>query len=277
MPSCCSHGPVSVPPSPRSPAPRRDRHQVAPRDWHAVCDGAAAAATGAMAGGSDEAAAAAGSLVNPNEMRFGSGPPPVVRYAAEARVKKGEDFYLIEPPRQHSSPPYGVFCVFDGHNGMGAALYTKEKIMEAVTEHMPEEVDPDEWLRALPLALAEAFLHLHNDFVATGGQSGTMCTAAVVAGWTVTVAAVGDSRAILDTAGGGVVALSGRPCDEGRRAYCAVAHFQRQRGRPPQELAGRPVHVPLDRGRGLWAPHHAAASCQADPGAEVWRPLDHGI
>ncbi|CAI7766200.1 unnamed protein product, partial [Closterium sp. NIES-53] len=42
-----------------------------------------------------------------------------------------------------------------------------------------------------------------------GGQpSGATATVAIVSGWTVTVAAVGDSRAILDTTGGGVTPLS---------------------------------------------------------------------
>ncbi|CAI7933051.1 unnamed protein product, partial [Closterium sp. NIES-54] len=41
-----------------------------------------------------------------------------------------------------------------------------------------------------------------------GQPSGATATVAIVSGWTVTVAAVGDSRAILDTTGGGVTPLS---------------------------------------------------------------------
>ena len=41
-----------------------------------------------------------------------------------------------------------------------------------------------------------------------GQESGTTVTVVIVSGWTVTVAAVGDSRAILDTVAGGVTSLS---------------------------------------------------------------------
>ncbi|GJP56295.1 hypothetical protein CLOM_g15363 [Closterium sp. NIES-68] len=64
------------------------------------------------------------------------------------------------------------------------------------------------WLKALPMALAEGFLKCHNTFAMRGQPSGTTATVAIVSGWTVTVAAVGDSRAILDTTGGGVTPLS---------------------------------------------------------------------
>ncbi|CAI5475252.1 unnamed protein product, partial [Closterium sp. Yama58-4] len=64
------------------------------------------------------------------------------------------------------------------------------------------------WLKALPMALAEGFLKCHNTFALRGQPSGATATVAIVSGWTVTVAAVGDSRAILDTTGGGVTPLS---------------------------------------------------------------------
>ncbi|CAI5992364.1 unnamed protein product, partial [Closterium sp. NIES-64] len=56
-----------------------------------------------------------------------------------------------------------------------------------------------------PLSPAHPASH---HFPTPGGQpSGATATVAIVLGWTVTVAAVGDSRAILDTTGGGVTPL----------------------------------------------------------------------
>lgn len=43
---------------------------------------------------------------------------------------------------------------------------------------------------------------------AEGIASGTTATLAIVTGWTVTVAGVGDSRCILDSIGGGIIPLT---------------------------------------------------------------------
>ncbi|CAI5534831.1 unnamed protein product [Closterium sp. Naga37s-1] len=60
-----------------------------------------------------------------------------------------------------------------------------------------------------PTILRPASLPLSCHQGASRGQpSGATATVAIVSGWTVTVAAVGDSRAILDTTGGGVTPLS---------------------------------------------------------------------
>ncbi|CAI5983089.1 unnamed protein product [Closterium sp. NIES-65] len=61
----------------------------------------------------------------------------------------------------------------------------------------------------LPPSLPPSFSRTSHHFPTPGGQpSGATATVAIVLGWTVTVAAVGDSRAILDTTGGGVTPLS---------------------------------------------------------------------
>ncbi|KAK6159848.1 hypothetical protein DH2020_003229 [Rehmannia glutinosa] len=71
--------------------------------------------------------------------------------------------------------------IFDGHNGISAAIFAKENLLNNV-------------LSAIPQGLGET--------------SGTTVTFVVIDGWTVTVASVGDSRCILDTQGGVVSLLT---------------------------------------------------------------------
>lgn len=133
---------------------------------------------------------------------------PAVRYTMADQVKKGEDFFLASVNRQHGSTNFGVYGVFDGHNGTPAAIHARDKLMDFVLEHIPTSADEETFLKLLPRALAEGFLKCHNAFAMKGISSGTTATLAVVTGWTVTVAGVGDSRCILDTVGGGVIELT---------------------------------------------------------------------
>ncbi|CAI5994981.1 unnamed protein product [Closterium sp. NIES-64] len=169
---------------------------------------------------------------------------PVVRFTVAEQVKKGEDFHMALANYRLGGVNCGVYCVFDGHNGTAAAMHCKKELLEFVSEYLPggasyredagekgEEAEVtsqlrdgegaavlesgggggggrDAWLKALPMALAEGFLKCHNTFALRGQPSGATATVAIVLGWTVTVAAVGDSRAILDTTGGGVTPLS---------------------------------------------------------------------
>jgi serine/threonine protein phosphatase PrpC len=120
--------------------------------------------------------------------------------------------------------------VFDGHNGVSAAVFSKEHLLEHVMSALPPEIGSrEDWLQALPRALVAGFVKADIDFqrkgetdrgkwrlqstpielvakyrwlVYSGEVSGTTATLVVVDGFTVTVASVGDSRCILDTQGG---------------------------------------------------------------------------
>ena len=99
--------------------------------------------------------------------------------------------------------------VFDGHNGTSAAVHAKQALPGLILKHSSSgKGSRKEWLDQLPMAMAEAFLECHKDFAKRGEPSGSTATVAIVSGWTVTVAAVGDSRAVMDTAGGGVQDMS---------------------------------------------------------------------
>uniref|UniRef100_B4FYE6 protein-serine/threonine phosphatase n=1 Tax=Zea mays TaxID=4577 RepID=B4FYE6_MAIZE len=146
------------------------------------------------------------------ELRGDGTERPHVRYGHSGFAKRGEDYFLVKPdclrvPGDPSSS-FSVFAVFDGHNGVSAAVFSKEKLLEHVMSAVPEGISREDWLQALPRALVAGFVKTDIDFQRKGETSGTTATLVVVDGFTVTVASVGDSRCILDTQGGEVSLLT---------------------------------------------------------------------
>ncbi|XP_044497951.1 probable protein phosphatase 2C 5 [Mangifera indica] len=137
---------------------------------------------------------------------------PFVKYGQAALAKKGEDYFLIKPDCQripgNASTSFSVFAIFDGHNGISAAIFAKENLLNNVLSAIPQGTSRDEWLQALPRALVAGFVKTDIEFQQKGETSGTTVTFVVIDGWTVTVASVGDSRCILDTQGGVVSLLT---------------------------------------------------------------------
>eukprot|EP00268_Persea_americana_P028387 TRINITY_DN2755_c0_g1_i1.p1 TRINITY_DN2755_c0_g1~~TRINITY_DN2755_c0_g1_i1.p1 ORF type:complete len:428 (+),score=112.89 TRINITY_DN2755_c0_g1_i1:340-1623(+) len=137
---------------------------------------------------------------------------PLVRHGHAGLAKKGEDYFLIKPDCEripgNSASSFSVFAIFDGHNGVSAAIFTKENLLNHVMSAIPQGIDREEWLHALPRALVAGFVKTDIDFQRRGETSGTTVTFVVVDGLTVTVASVGDSRCILDTQGGVVSLLT---------------------------------------------------------------------
>lgn len=54
--------------------------------------------------------------------------------------------------------------LFDGHNGSGAAIYTKEKLLDNILGAIPSDLNRDEWLAALPRALVAGFVKTDKHF-----------------------------------------------------------------------------------------------------------------
>ncbi|KAL5565947.1 hypothetical protein UlMin_029111 [Ulmus minor] len=137
---------------------------------------------------------------------------PFVKYGQAALAKKGEDYFLIKLDCQrvpgNASTSFSVFAIFDGHNGISAAIFTKEKLLDNVLSAIPQGISREEWLQALPRALVAGFVKTDIEFQQKGETSGTTVTFVVIDGWTVTAASVGDSRCILDTQGGVVSLLT---------------------------------------------------------------------
>lgn len=137
---------------------------------------------------------------------------PTLKYGQAALAKKGEDYFLIKLDYQrvpgNPSTSFSVFAIFDGHNGISAAIFAKENLLNNVLSAIPESLGREEWLQALPRALVAGFVKTDIEFQQRGETSGTTVTFVVIDGWTVTVASVGDSRCILDTQGGVVSLLT---------------------------------------------------------------------
>ncbi|XP_062144592.1 probable protein phosphatase 2C 5 isoform X2 [Alnus glutinosa] len=106
--------------------------------------------------------------------------------------------------------PTGILTwqIFDGHNGISAAIFAKENLLANVLSAIPQGINRDEWLQTLPRALVAGFVKTDIEFQQKGETSGTTVTFVVIDGWTITVASVGDSRCILDTQGGVVSLLT---------------------------------------------------------------------
>ncbi|KAK2456665.1 putative protein phosphatase 2C [Trifolium repens] len=144
------------------------------------------------------------------ELRNGKTEKPFVKYGQAGLAKKGEDYFLIKTDCERvpgdSSTLFSVFAILDGHNGISAAIFAKENILNNVMSAIPQGISREEWLQALPRALVVAFVKTDMEFQKKGETSGTTATFVIIDEWTVTVASVGDSRCILD-AQGGVVSL----------------------------------------------------------------------
>ncbi|KAJ9681811.1 hypothetical protein PVL29_017944 [Vitis rotundifolia] len=146
------------------------------------------------------------------ELRNDKVEKPYIKYGQAALAKKGEDYFLIKADCQrvpgNPSTSFSVFAIFDGHNGISAAIFAKENLLNNVLSAIPQGIGREGWLQALPRALVAGFVKTDIEFQQKGETSGTTVTFVVIDGWTVTVASVGDSRCILDTQGGVVSLLT---------------------------------------------------------------------
>ncbi|CAI0558174.1 unnamed protein product [Linum tenue] len=137
---------------------------------------------------------------------------PELVHGQANQSKKGEDFTFVKTECQRilgdGVTTYSVFGLFDGHNGCAAAIYTKENLLNNVISAIPQDLNREEWLAALPRALVAGFVKTDKDFQVRGQPSGTTVTFVIIEGWVVTVASVGDSRCILESAEGDLYYLS---------------------------------------------------------------------
>lgn len=119
---------------------------------------------------------------------------------------------------------FALFCVFDGHNGVLAAKYISETLLNRLVDKLPTGNPPDErdvaafatWRQGIVRALAEVLSETHLSFAKLGQLAG--CTVTIVlqvraadeqkqlmqmicctqTGWLVTCANLGDSRCVID-------------------------------------------------------------------------------
>ncbi|CAL5228517.1 g11669 [Coccomyxa viridis] len=102
---------------------------------------------------------------------------------------------------------FGLYCVFDGHNGVAAAQHIHDTLVEALWPLLPAGTPPPEsdaeayrlWREQLQQALVCALDEVQVTFACIGHPSGTTVTIVIQCGWLLTIANLGDSRAVLDT------------------------------------------------------------------------------
>ncbi|GFP85535.1 probable protein phosphatase 2c 12, partial [Phtheirospermum japonicum] len=97
--------------------------------------------------------------------------------------------------------------LFDGHNGSAAVVYSNENLLNNVLSAIPPDLNSDEWVSALPRDLVAGFVKT-EDFQERAQTSGTTVTFVIIEGLVLTVASVGDSRVVLESAEGGLYYLS---------------------------------------------------------------------
>ncbi|GMH04043.1 hypothetical protein Nepgr_005882 [Nepenthes gracilis] len=137
---------------------------------------------------------------------------PEISHGQCSQSKKAEDFTLLKTECQRivgdEIATYSVFGLFDGHNGTAAALYSKENLLNNILRALPSNLSRDEWTAALPRALVSGFVKTDKDFLQKGQASGTTATFVIIEGCVITVASVGDSCCILESAEGHIYCLS---------------------------------------------------------------------
>ncbi|KAK9804224.1 hypothetical protein WJX72_002010 [[Myrmecia] bisecta] len=156
--------------------------------------------------------------VFPNPKLPGQGPTATVREVAGVAIDLASD--LVTAKQQQAtevncgqvdihvgSTVYGLFCILDGHNGVTAANHVANSLQEVLTARLPAGEPPLEsdgelyrsWRGHLQKALVGALSDLHLSFACLGLAAGCTATIILQCGWLVTVANLGDSRAVLDT------------------------------------------------------------------------------
>ncbi|KAH7679576.1 Protein-serine/threonine phosphatase protein [Dioscorea alata] len=135
---------------------------------------------------------------------------PDILYGVVCQPKKGEDFTLVNTQcrRFPGDPFFSVFALFDGHEGCAAAIYSKENLLDNILSAIPKNLSREQWLAALPRALVSGFVKTDKEFLDRAQHSGTTVTFVIIDGWVVTIASVGDSLCILESAEGSVHYLS---------------------------------------------------------------------
>lgn len=137
---------------------------------------------------------------------------PEILHGQAGQSKKGEDFTLSKTECQRipddGTTTFSVFGIFDGHNGSAAAIYSKENLLNNVLSAIPSGLSRDEWLAALPRALVAGFVKTDKDIQNHAQTSGTTVTFVIIDRWVITVASVGDSLCILESADGTIYSLS---------------------------------------------------------------------
>ncbi|KAK9087028.1 hypothetical protein Syun_029422 [Stephania yunnanensis] len=97
---------------------------------------------------------------------------PSIKFGQAALAMKGEDYFLIKPDYLripgNSLTSFSIFAIFDGHNGISAAIFAKENLLNHVMSAIQQGIDREERLQALPRALVVGFVKTDIEFQQKG-------------------------------------------------------------------------------------------------------------
>ncbi|KAE8725522.1 putative protein phosphatase 2C 5 [Hibiscus syriacus] len=100
---------------------------------------------------------------------------PFVKFGRLLWPKKGEDYFLIKPDCEgipgNPATSFTVFAIFYGHNGISAAIFVKEHLLNNVLSAIPQSANREDWLQALPRALVTGFVKTDIEFQQKGMYS----------------------------------------------------------------------------------------------------------
>ncbi|GMH43268.1 hypothetical protein BSKO_11190 [Bryopsis sp. KO-2023] len=134
---------------------------------------------------------------------------PLLRHHVESYAVKDEDavFWQQRFPEDApygADPKWSVFCLCDGHNGNESVKFLEKRFIDVLLEKLPTETVTDfataegrKFGIAIARAISETFETLDEEWLIKQKMSGTTVTIAVLHGWFLTVANVGDSLAYL--------------------------------------------------------------------------------
>eukprot|EP00210_Caulerpa_lentillifera_P003106 g2968.t1 len=140
---------------------------------------------------------------------FGVEPPSTKHSLYQKHVSK-EDIYLVQEgmvlTEYNGAPKWGLYCVCDGHGGAEAAEFVKSHLWSLLKSKLPHEAPEshemyESWAQSIRSAIRHALICIEDEFRKHYKESiaGSTLAVALVCGWLLTVANLGDTEAMLDT------------------------------------------------------------------------------
>lgn len=137
---------------------------------------------------------------------------PRASHAFSQEQLKGEDVVFVHDhlEKLHSDPDkmcnWSLYCVCDGHGGAAAAQFLKERMGANLVKRLPLGNPPEvmkrehPWMEDVRMALINTFMWMDDEFEKEGlpPSIGSTVTVALLSGWLLTIANIGDSECFLD-------------------------------------------------------------------------------
>eukprot|EP00210_Caulerpa_lentillifera_P007469 g7139.t1 len=148
---------------------------------------------------------------------------PSLCYCYDSHNIKQEDVVFVVVDLQRLAPQpemlgkWDLFCLCDGHGGREAADFALANLPSLLASSLPTGPTPDtdtpqgrQWLREIRVSIDKAFNTLDLTFSRQCAFPNVGCTLtiALLSGWILTMANLGDSEAFLDLGSGKAIELT---------------------------------------------------------------------